>query len=155
MENKLETITVQFLEECTFTNNIANTLKSLDEITSIENKIRELINNTSNGDTREMLENMLNDWQEHSKEYLKDISLICNEIKEKGYSIFYDPDPNRKLDENLVAKYGEEFTRKLYLEINQNLIKLIRAVAAYNLYIKNSICFEKIVIFINNLIQKG
>lgn len=138
MENKLETITVQFLEECTFTNNIANTLKSLDEITSIENKIRELINNASNGDTREMLENMLNDWQEHSKEYLKDISLICNEIKEKGYSIFYDPDPNRKLDENLVAKYGEEFTRKLYLEINQNLIKLIRAVAAYNLYIKNS-----------------
>ena len=80
MENKLETITVQFLEECTFTNNIANTLKSLDEITSIENKIRELINNASNGDTREMLENMLNDWQEHSKEYLKDISLICNEI---------------------------------------------------------------------------
>ena len=138
MENKLETITEQFLEECTFSSSIANTLKSLDEITNIENKIIELINSTSNGDTKKMLENMLNDWQEHSKEYLKDISLICNEIKEKGYSIFYDPDPNRKLDENLVARHGEEFTRKLYLEINQNLIKLVRAVAAYNLYIKNS-----------------
>ena len=135
MENKLETITEQFLEECTSTNNIANTLKSLDEITSIENKIIELINNTSYDETKKKLESMLNDWQGHSKEYLKDISLICEEIKEKGYDIF---SYSEVLDKSLVDKYGEEFTKKLYLEMNENLIKLVRAVAAYNLYIKNA-----------------
>ena len=48
MKNKLETITEQFLEECASTNDINVTLRSLDEITNIENKIIEVINKTNN-----------------------------------------------------------------------------------------------------------
>ena len=48
MKNKLEIITEQFLEECASTNDINVTLRSLDEITNIENKIIEVINKTNN-----------------------------------------------------------------------------------------------------------
>ena len=72
MKNKLETITEQFLEECASTNDINVTLRSLDEITNIENKIIEVINKTNNENLIIELEN----WQNHSKVYLNDIKRI-------------------------------------------------------------------------------
>ncbi len=113
MKNKLETITEQFLEECASTNDIIVTLRSLDEITNIENKIIEVINKTNNENLKSELEN----WQNHSKVYLNDIKRIEEKIKE-----------------NSSNNEGLSITSDL--EVNKNILNLIRTVASYNLYTK-------------------
>ena len=113
MKNKLETITEQFLEECASTNDIIVTLRSLDEITNIENKIIEVINKTNNENLKSELEN----WQNHSKVYLNDIKRIEGKIKENSSN-------------------NEGLSKTSDLKTNKNMLNLIRTVASYNLYTK-------------------
>ena len=115
MKNKLETITEQFLEECASTNDINVTLRSLDEITNIENKIIEVINKTNNENLIIELEN----WQNHSKVYLNDIKRIEEKIKENSNN-------------------NEGVSKTSDLKANKNMLNLIRTVAAYNLYMKKN-----------------
>ncbi len=115
MKNKLETITEQFLEECASTNDINVTLRSLDEITNIENKIIEVINKTNNENLIIELEN----WQNHSKIYLNDIKIIEEKIKEKSSN-------------------NEGLSKTSDLKANKAMLNLIRTVAAYNLYMKKN-----------------
>ena len=115
MKNKLETITEQFLEECASTNDINVTLRSLDEITNIENKIIEVINKTNNENLISELEN----WQNHSKVYLNDIKRIEEKIKENSSN-------------------NEELSKTSDLKANKAMLNLIRTVAAYNLYMKKN-----------------
>ena len=113
MKNKLEIITEQFLEECASTNDINVTLRSLDEITNIENKIIEVINKTNNENLKSELEN----WQNHSKVYLNDIKRIEEKIKENSSN-------------------NEGLSKTSDLKTNKNMLNLIRTVASYNLSTK-------------------
>ena len=113
MKNKLEIITEQFLEECASTNDIIVTLRSLDEITNIENKIIEVINKTNNENLKSELEN----WQNHSKVYLNDIKRIEGKIKENSSN-------------------NEGLSKTSDLKTNKNMLNLIRTVASYNLSTK-------------------